>query len=182
MSKTATTELRPNVDQEPKPAVRTLLTRDGADRLAAELARLRHQLDVEFAARLSETRAFGELHNNDDYLQSKEEGAVVEARIRQLEAVLGSAEIVDDPKHAGDAATVGSRVEVEDLATGVVRRHELAGGFESYGPGRISANAPVGQALIGRRPGDEVTVELPTGRSLILRVLTVDGFGLAAGR
>jgi transcription elongation factor GreA len=156
--------------QTPTPARHTLLTEAGADALARELARLRHQLDVEFADRLSETRAFGELGNNDDYLQIKEEEAVVEARVRRLESVLDSAQIVDGAEQAEDLVGIGSLVEIEDLATGAIRELGLTGGFEP-GAGTISANSPVGQALLGKRAGDELVVKLPTGRSVRLRIL-----------
>lgn len=154
-------------------AMSMLLTPDGAAALAQELERLRHERDVEFAARLSEIRAFGELGSNDDYLQIKEEEAVVDARVRQLESVLNAARVIDGAQGSGDLVEIGSRVEVENLASGDVRTHELAGGFEQLGPGQISANSPVGQALLGRRAGDAVTVELPTGRSVRLRVLGI---------
>jgi transcription elongation GreA/GreB family factor len=177
MPRTENIDRPAEVERGPKPTARTLLTRAGAETLAAEVARLRHELDVEFAARLRTTRAFGAPNNNDEYLQIKEEEAIVEARVRQLEAVLGAAQIVDETVDADDMVTIGSLVEVEDLASGVVREHKLAGGFESYGRGHVSANSPVGRALLARRPGDEVTVELPTGRSLRLRVLAVNRRG-----
>jgi transcription elongation factor GreA len=162
-----------NIDRgidQPKPADRTLLTKAGAEALAQELARLRHQLDVEFATRLSETRAFGELGNNDDYLQIKEEEAVVAARARRLETVLASAQIVDRSDQAEDTVGIGSLVEIEDLRAGTVRELTLTGGFEA-GVGTISANSPVGHALLGKRPGDELAVKLPGGRSVRLRVI-----------
>lgn len=165
----AQTERQP----EPRAATRALLTRAGERALRAELERLRHQYDVEFSARLKEARGFGEAVDNDDYLQIKEEEAVLGSRIRQLEALLDFAEVVDEGDSREGVVAIGSVVEVENLATGKVREHRLTGGFESLGPTEISVNSPVGQALLGRAAGDEATVELPGGRSVTLAVRSV---------
>ena len=72
-----------------------------------------------------------------------------------------------------EAAAVGSAVQVEDLSSGIAREHRLVGDYESREADAVSASSPIGRALIGHVPGDEVEVELPRGRTQRLRVLTV---------
>jgi transcription elongation GreA/GreB family factor len=69
--------------------------------------------------------------------------------------------------------TIGSVVEVEDLASGKRREHLLTGGYEPQGPNDVSANSPVGQALLGRVIGDEVALKLPNGREQTLKISAV---------
>jgi transcription elongation factor GreA len=168
----AVSEVEP---QTPQP--RAMVTREGEQALRATVQRLRHQLDVEFAARLHEARGFGEIGGNDDYLQIIEEQAVLAARISRLQRLLDSARVVEQQPAGSGAATVGTIVEVTDLASGAIHEHRLIGDYESREPNAVSASSPVGQALIGQSPGDEVEVTLPHGRARRLRVLSVRAAG-----
>jgi transcription elongation GreA/GreB family factor len=160
-------------ERRPEPMGRPLLTREGRESLRRELARLRQELELEFPRRLREARAFGESHSNDDYLQIKEEEAVVASRLRQLEAVLASAKVVDDSPATDGRIRIGSTVELEDLASGRTSEHVLTGAHEQLATSDISASSPIGQALLGRMAGDEVTVELPSARTAELKVRDV---------
>jgi transcription elongation factor GreA len=166
-ARAAASELEP---QTPPPAI---ITRDGARALQARVQRLRHQLDVEFADRLNEARGFGEIGGNDDYLQALEEQAVLTSRLSRLQRLLDSAAVVEQEPASNEAAAVGTAVEVEDLSSGVVREHRLVGDYESRDTDAVSASSPIGRAVIGHRPGDQVEVELPRGRTQHLRVLSV---------
>jgi transcription elongation factor GreA len=163
----ATSEVEP---QAPSPAV---ITREGARALQARVERLRHQLDVEFANRLNEARGFGDVGANDDYLQTLEEQAVLASRISRLQRLLASATVVEHEPARRETAAVGTAVEVEDLASGAIHQHRLVGDYESPDPDAVSASSPVGSALIGQSPGDEVEVHLPRERARRLRVLAV---------
>jgi transcription elongation factor GreA len=157
---------------EPQTPPLAVITREGARALQARVQRLRHQLDVEFANRLNEARGFGEIGGNDDYLQTLEERAVLTSRLSRLQQLLDSATVVEQP--AGrEAAAVGTTVEVEDLSSGAIREHRLVGDYESRDADAVSASSPIGRALIGQLPGDDVEVQLPRGRTQQLRVLTV---------
>jgi transcription elongation factor GreA len=149
-----------------------VLTREGERALRATLRRLHRQLSVEFAARLSEARTFGEIAGNDDYLQTLEEEAVLRSRIARLEGLLDSATVVSDSPRTG-AVAIGTTVRVEDLTSGAVQEHRLIGDYEELRSDAISASSPVGRALTTRSPGDEVEVELPNGKSRSLRILAV---------
>jgi transcription elongation factor GreA len=157
----------------PVSPAQAIITRDGQQAIRAELRRLRSQLDVDFATRLQDARTFGDSSENDDYLQIKEEEAVVTSRILHLESVLRSATVVDQQRHRNGIAVVGSVVEVEDLASGTTRQHRLAGGYERLDQGEVSANSPIGRALLGRSAGDEVEVQLPDGARRRLRITDV---------
>lgn len=157
----------------PRPVPRVILTREGEQAMRAELDRLRRQLDGEFTERLREARGFGPSGENDEYLQIKEEEAVLASRMRQLEGLLDSAEIVDEDSAAGVVA-IGSLVEVKNLQSGGVRKHRITGGFEPVQIGDVSANSPVGQALLCRSPGERVEVELPGQRTTTLEVVAVE--------
>jgi transcription elongation factor GreA len=158
----------------PRPVPRVILTRAGESTMRAELDRLRRRLDGEFTERLREVRGFGGSYENDEYLQIKEEEAIVASRIRQLEGLLGSAEIVDKDTEDRGIVSIGSLVEVKDTESGAVREHRITGGFEPVEPRDVSAGSPVGGALLGRAPGEIVEVELPNGRVATLEVVTVE--------
>jgi transcription elongation factor GreA len=156
---------------EPQTTPPAIITREGARALQARVQRLRHQLDVEFADRLNEARGFGEIGGNDEYLQALEEQAVLASRLSRLQKLLDSATVVEPARN--EAAAVGAAVEVADLSSGTVREHRLVGDYESPEADAVSASSPIGRALIGHLPGDEIEVELPRGRTQQLRVLTV---------
>jgi transcription elongation factor GreA len=151
-----------------------ILSREGERELRATLQRLRHQLEVEFAARLRQARTFGEITGNDDYLQTIEEEAVLRSRIARLEGLLDSATVVPESPRTGGGVAIGATVELEDVASGAIHERRVVGDFERLSPDAISASSPVGRALTRCSVGDEVEVELPNGRSRSLRVLAVE--------
>ena len=140
--------------------------------MRAELQRLRDELNVDFAARLREARAFGEVSNNDDYLQIKEEKEVLSARIAGLEAALSSATVVAQDIDGGAAVAIGVAVKVKDLDSGAVDEYVLIGDFDPPASSAASAGSPVGRALLGRAVGDRVEVELPGGRKRRLQIVS----------
>lgn len=158
---------------QPQALPRPVITREGVRALQARVQRLRHQLDVEFANRLNEARGFGETGGNDDYLQALEEQAVLASRLSRLQRLLDSATVVEQQPAMKERAAVGTAVEVQDLSSEVIREHRLVGDYESRDDDAVSASSPIGRALIGHVPGDEVEVELPRGRTQQLQILAV---------
>jgi transcription elongation factor GreA len=156
------------------PHAPAILTREGERELRATLERLRHQLDVEFAVRLRQARAFGEIAGNDDYLQTIEEEAVLRSRIARLDGLLGSARVISESPQTSGTVAIGTTVELEDVASGAVHERRVVGDFERLSPDAISASSPVGRALTTRSAGDQVEVELPNGQSRSLRILAVE--------
>lgn len=164
------------------PVPRVVLTSEGERVMRGELERLRQRLEGEFTERLREARGFGGSHENDEYLQIKEEEAVVASRIRQLEGLLHAAEIVGEESGGEGVVAIGSVVEVRNTESGAVRKHRISGSFAPAEPGEVSANSPVGEALLGRAPGETVEVELPNDRTARLEVVAVwSGSTAAAG-
>jgi transcription elongation factor GreA len=159
-----------------EPVARAIISRDGKRMIGAELSRLRHQLEVEFPERLRDARDFGEIDENDDYLQIKEEEAVLASRIERLQLLLDSATVVDRPARGAGPVTIGSVVEVEDVASGKIREHRLAGDYERLGANDVSASSPIGRALFGRATGERVAVTLPDGRDRVLKITAVRAF------
>jgi transcription elongation factor GreA len=147
-------------DQRPA-AEPAYVSQDGLDRLHEELAELRTGVRPGVIERVKAARELGDLRENAEYESARKEQSFVEGRIQTLEALLKAAVVVDAPV-APDAAGVGSTVVVE--ADGEQQSFVLVGSSEADpGAGRISYSSPVGAALLGRRPGDEVTVPLPRG-------------------
>jgi transcription elongation factor GreA len=149
------------------------MTRAVFEELSGELDRLRSQLRQEIAQGLRDARSYGDGSNNDEYHAVREEQMVLQARIASLEETLARAVVVG-PNAADDGvAVVGSTLSIEDLGSGETTRYRLAGSH-SGGRNIISAASPLGQALMGAAPGTVVTVELPSGRSRSVRLVTVE--------
>jgi transcription elongation factor GreA len=151
-----------------------LITTEGLARLTEELDRLRTTGRREAAERLRHAvAAEADPSTNADYIAAREEQARLEGRIAQLEERLAAARVVG-PDHANDTVDVGERVRLRDLDTGARFVYELVGSFEADpAAGRISAESPVGRALIGRRPGEVAHVQAPKGE-VRLRVVGIE--------
>jgi transcription elongation factor GreA len=148
------------------------MTRAGREKLRSVLEELRRRHREELAHRLRDARSYGDGSNNDEYHALREEQMVLEARIALLEATVRRA-VVTDTDQLDGVAGIGSTVSIEDLASHSHSRHRLASAHAG-GNGGISAASPLGQALIGARPGAVVTFELPNGRSRSVRLTAVE--------
>lgn len=151
-----------------------LITAEGLARLTDELDRLRTTGRREVAERLRHAvDAEADSGTNADYNEAREEQARLEARIARLEERLTAARVVE-PDNANDTVDVGERVRLRDLDTGSRLVYELVGSFEADpGTGRVSAESPVGRALIGRRRGEVAVVQAPKGE-VRLRVVAIE--------
>jgi transcription elongation factor GreA len=142
----------------------TQLSRDTFERLRQELDDLRTRGRVEIARAIEAARALGDLSENGDYHAAKDAQGKMEARIRQLEAMLASAVVVDAPLSTSGEVTTGMVVSIRYAGDDDVERY-LIGSIEEKRPGVdvISPNSPLGQALVGKRKGDSVSYEAPNG-------------------
>ena len=150
-----------------------LMTAESLDELRVELERLRRRTKLQIAQRLREARPYGEGANNDEYHAIREEQIVLEARVAALEDTVARAVVVDVDDAAPGVAVIDSTVLIEDLASGLRSRYRLGSAHGPRGADIISAGSPMGQALMGARPGAVVTVELPNGRSRTVRLMAV---------
>jgi len=148
----------------------TELSREGLDRLTAELDELRTTVRPQVIARVKAARELGDLRENADYEYARKEQSFVEGRIQTLEQLVRTAVVIQAPAQA-DIVHMGSTVEVE--TDGERETYVIVGSSEANPTaGRLSNASPVGRALIGARAGDEVVVDLPGG-SFTYRVMAV---------
>lgn len=140
----------------------TFLTKEGFDKLQAELDYLRTSKRQEVAERLHEAMEGGELIENAEYEAAKNEQAFVEGRIQELEIILASARIIEN---SNDATTVqvGDTVVIQEEG-GEPEEYTIVGAAEANPrEGKISNESPIGRAILNHSPGDVVTVEAPGG-------------------
>ena len=139
-----------------------LLTDEGLKKLEDELESLKTEKRKEIAEKIKEARSFGDLSENSEYDEAKNEQAMVEARIAELEAILKHVRIVDEEELNTDVINIGSKVKVLDVSYNEEAIYQLVGSTETDpANGKISDESPVGKALIGHRVGEEVEVEVP---------------------
>ena len=152
----------------------TVITRDGLERLNAELEHLTIAGRREIAERLRHAAASeANRDENADYLAAREDQALLERRISLLEERLRSAELVE-PQLGNGRIDVGERARLRDLASGERLDVELVGALESDAmAGRISVVSPLGRALVGLRRGQVAEVDAPRG-TLHFKVLAVE--------
>jgi transcription elongation factor GreA len=141
---------------------RTPMTRRGHERLKAEMERLKRERPA-ISKAIGEARAHGDLSENAEYHAAREKQGMIEARIKDLEGKLATAEVIDPPT-SGDRITFGSTVRLED-EEGKAIAYWIVGSEEAEPPrGRISVLAPLARTLIGKKVGDTVTAQLPAGK------------------
>jgi transcription elongation factor GreA len=132
------------------------LTQAQKEQLEAELAELEGPRRAEAVKAIATARGFGDLSENFEYHAAKNEQGLLERRITMLRDRLQRAVVVDESKRSTDTVGVGSKVEIED-EQGERMQVEISS------VGGVSPDSPVGQALMGRKVGDEVTIEAPRG-------------------
>lgn len=151
-------------------AKEVLLTQTGYDDLVNELEYLKTEKRRELAEKIKVARGFGDLSENSEYDEAKNEQGLVEQRIMELEATIKNAKIVTKENLDKGTVGVGVHVVIED-EDGFEEAYDIVGSTE-FDPlnGKISEDSPVGMALKGHKTGDVVTVDLPTGSSLKLKI------------
>jgi transcription elongation factor GreA len=151
-----------------------ILTKEGLEKLKAELEHLTIQRRQEVAERIKEAREFGDISENSEYDDAKNEQAMLEARIAQLEERLRNATIVDAKKGGTGAVRIGSVVNVKDVKTNKLTTFTIVGSAEAdLAAGKLSNESPVGQALMGQKKDATVEVLLPTGKKRKLKITKI---------
>jgi len=151
-----------------------LLTEEGLVRLEEELAHLETARRREVGERIKQAKEFGDLSENSEYEDAKNEQAFVEARISEISQILANATIIASPPKRTSKVVLGSRVELKDLQTKDTHTYQLVGSAEAD-PARdkISNESPVGNAILGSKKGDVCSVTVPSGKVLKYEVLAV---------
>ena len=145
-------------------AKKVLLTNEGLAKLQDELDNLKTVRRKENTEALKVAKSFGDLSENSEYDEAKNEQAEIEARIVEIENMLKNAEIIDEEEIATDVVSVGSKVTVKDMEDKEVTDYYIVGSTEADPmKGKISDESPVGSALLGHKVGETVAVEAPMG-------------------
>ena len=141
------------------------MTVAGADRLRTELEQLKKVERPRIIGAIAEARAHGDLKENAEYHAAREQQSFVEGRIQEIESKLSHAQVIDIAKMApGDKVIFGATVTLINLDTEDSHDYQIVGDDEAdVKAGKISYQSPIARALIGKREGDEVAVQTPSG-------------------
>ena len=140
------------------------ITDDGLKKLQEELETLKTEGRADIAEKIKIARGYGDLSENSEYDEAKNEQAKIEARIAEIEAMLKNVEIIEDVKGKAKTVVIGVKVKVLDEEYGDESEYRVVGSTEADPKdGKISDESPVGKALLGKKLGDTVTVEAPGG-------------------
>jgi transcription elongation factor GreA len=151
-----------------------ILTPEGLEKLKHEIEHLSTTKRREVAERIKEAREFGDISENSEYDDAKNEQAMLESRIMTLEDKLRSASVIDASELSPDVVRVGSQVQIKD-DKGKSLTYTIVGSTEADpGSNRLSNESPVGKALVGRKQGDAVKVTLPSGKQRELTVTKIE--------
>jgi transcription elongation factor GreA len=152
----------------------SLITKEGLDKLKQDLEHLQTVKRREVAERIKEAREFGDIMENSEYDDAKNEQAMLEQRIAQLEDRVRRATVVESKDVENGVVNVGVVVHVKDQKSGDSKKFQLVGAAEAQPPDKLSNESPVGKALIGHKRGDVVTVEVPRGPKRKLKITKIE--------
>ena len=152
-----------------------ILTPEGLEKLKAELEELTTTKRREVAERIKDAREYGDISENSEYDDAKNEQAMLEARILSLEEKLRSANIVDVKDITTDVVGVGTAVKVKDAESGKSVTYTIVGSTEANpAEKKLSNESPVARALMGQKKGDKVSVQLPNGAKRELTIQKIE--------
>jgi len=146
------------------------LTQERFDELSEELEKLKTKGRREVAERLKHAKELGDLSENSDYQEAREEQSRLEYKINQVEEILRTSSIIKKSR-GFDSVRIGSKVEVKRGAKKMT--YTIVGSSEASPlEGLISNESPMGKALLGKKPGDEVSIETPKGKA-VFKILDI---------
>ena len=145
-------------------AKQVVLTDEGLRKLEDELEQLKTEKRKEIAEKIKVALSFGDLSENSEYDEAKNEQAMVESRIAQIEAMLKNVKLIDDDDLNTETVNLGSKVVLLDVEFNEKVTYQIVGSTEADpDENRISDESPMGKSLLGRALGEAVTVEAPGG-------------------
>src|SRR5215210_1863223 len=152
-----------------------MLTPEGLEELKSKIEHLSTDRRREVADRIRDAREFGDIAENSEYDDAKNEQAMLEKQIAELEEKLRSARVIDEGQVPTDRVSVGTIVHVKDQRTDKSAKYKMVGSAEADpSKGRLSNESPVGKALIGRRRNEVVSVPVPRGPARELKITKID--------
>ena len=149
-------------------AKQTVITDEGLKKLEAELDELKTVKRKEVAEKIKVALGYGDLSENSEYDEAKNEQAIIEGRIAEIENQLKNVRVLDEAEIGTESVHIGSTVTVTEKSSNEEETYRIVGSTEADPlGGKISDESPIGKALIGHRKGDEVEVETPGGVILL---------------
>jgi transcription elongation factor GreA len=153
----------------------SLITQDGLEKLREEVEYLTTQKRREVAERIKEAREFGDIAENSEYDDAKNEQAMLEQRISQLEERLRRSTVIDEAKVDTDVVSVGVIVHVKDQKSGDSRKFQIVGSTEANpAEQKLSNESPIGKSLLGHKRNDVVAVDVPRGPKKKLKITKIE--------
>lgn len=153
----------------------SVITAEGREKLREEIEYLSTVKRREIADRIKEAREFGDIAENAEYDDAKNEQALLEKRIAELEERLRRSTVVDESELDTDVVSVGTIVHVKDQSTGESKKFHIVGSTEADPlENKLSNESPVGRALVGAKRNDIVNVEVPRGPAKQLKVTKIE--------
>jgi transcription elongation factor GreA len=150
-----------------------ILTREGYEKLKQEIEYLSTEKRREVAERIRVAREFGDIAENSEYDDAKNEQAMLEHRIATLEERLSAARVIEAGEVSADAVSIGSHVKLQDIDAKETIEYHIVGSAEANpAEHRLSNESPVGKAIMGRKKGEIVEVAAPRG-SLKFKILSI---------
>ena len=152
-----------------------ILTSEGFEKLKKEIEFLKTERRREVAERIKEAREFGDISENAEYDHAKNEQAMLEADIARREEKLRTATILDESTLEKDVVSIGSKVRVKDEKSGKSVLYQIVGSVEADpSENKVSNESPVGQALLGHKRGEIVSVAVPRGPKRKLKITKIE--------
>lgn len=142
----------------------TVLTRNGEAKLKAELDELKSVRRREIAEKIKVALSFGDLSENSEYDEAKNEQGIIESRIAEIEATLAHAQIIDDEDISTEKVGIGTIVKILDIEMEEEMEFKMVGTKEAdINSGKLSDESPIGAAILGHKVSEVVDVETPSG-------------------
>ena len=152
----------------------TVLTPEGLEELKSRIQYLRGERRREVAERIKEAREFGDIAENSEYDDAKNEQAMLEHRIAQLEERLLAARVIEKKEISKDVVSIGSKVRVKNMDAGKTFEYHIVGSAEANpAEQKLSNESPVGKAILGKKKGETVEVATPRGAKLKYKILEI---------
>ncbi len=152
-----------------------ILTKEGLQELKDKIEFLSTERRREVAERIKEAREFGDIAENSEYDDAKNEQAMLERQIAELEDKLRSASVIDEKAVSSEAVTVGVTVHVKDQKTDKSVKYKIVGSSEANpAENKLSNESPVGKALLGKKRGETVSVPVPRGPARKLKITKIE--------
>ena len=153
----------------------SVITPEGLEKLKEELEYLQTAKRREVAERIKEAREFGDIAENAEYDDAKNEQAMLEQRIAHVEERLRRATVVGEKDVNSDVVSVGVKVHVKDQKSGDSRKFQIVGSAEANpAEEKLSNESPIGGALIGHKKGDVVSIDVPRGPKKKLKITKIE--------